>query len=352
MNFATITTYQERLATFKGFWDENSATANQLAATGHVYDRPPLEALEEGSRCVSCSNFVRRELSIRALEGTLASSSSATCEAFPGHFTFHHPGCLRLQVRIPLDPQATVGGLHGGFRIQEMKARWEHRIAAQAVAAPRAQRAQTSSLFSLPTELRLEIYSHILPSLDPITEIVPLNRDSARVVTKAGHEKVGPRDLTKTNILRTCKAIHNEALDMLFATTTYQFGNTKTLYLFLRHIGAAGRALLASIDVYCGSREDAITFALLAMCTKLRAITIRFPRPTISSPASSLWITDGMACLLSLNGLEVVRFAECGRNFPMCMDDSKADAAIIRRELTRPRGEAGGVRWVDGYLDA
>ncbi|KAK4548244.1 hypothetical protein LTR36_010114 [Oleoguttula mirabilis] len=342
--------YPDRLATFHGLWDDNRATATQLAATGHISDRPPLEALEEGSRCVSCSNFVRRELSICALEGSVGTSSAAHEHAF-GSFTLHHPGCIRLQVRIPLDLQATIGGSHGGYRMQDMKSRWERRIAAHQAAPPRTQRPQTSSLFSLPTELRLEIYRHILPSLDSVTEIVPLNRDSARVVTKAGQEKTGPRDLSKTNILRTCKAIHHEALDMLFATTTYQFGSTKLLYLFLRHVGSPGRSLLTSVDVYCGSREDAITFALLATCSKLRRITIRFPRPTITFPGSRIWIMDGMACLLTLSGLEDVKFGDCGANFPMYMNESKPDAAIIRRELTRPRGAAGGVRWVDGYLD-
>lgn len=348
--------YPDRLATFQGFWDDHQATARQLAAIAHVYDRPPLEALEEGSRCISCSAFVRREHSIRALEGSV--SSSGSYEHGFENFVFHLPGCIRLQIRMPLDPQATMGGLHGGFRISDMRSRFERRSTAMPTeAASGEERRQTSSLFSLPTELRLEIYSHVLPSLDSVTEIVPLNRDSARVVTKTGQEKTGPRDLTKANLLRTCKAVHNEALDILYNLTTYKFistkilSATKTLYLFLRHIGKAGRELLRSVDVWCGNREDALAFALLATCSKLRAITIRLPRPVVLFPGAPIWCIDGMACLLSLSGLEEVRFGDCGPEFKMHMDESKHDAAIIKRELTRARGTAGSVRWVDGYLD-
>ena len=351
LSISDTTAYPDRLATFHGFWDNHPATACQLAAIGHVYDRPPLEALEEGSRCVSCSKFVRRELSIRALEGSLGSSSTRDYDgAFEG-FSFHHPSCIRLQVRIPLEPQATLGGLYGGSRFQEMRSRWEQWQKVMSGAAPVMQRPQTSSLFSLPTELRLDIYSMILPSMDNVTEIVPINRDSSRVVTKMGQEKTGPRDLTKANLLRTCKAIHNEALDILYTRTTYQFGNAKILYLFLRHIGTAGREIITSVDVYCGSREDAITLALLATCPKLRSITIRLPRPRLLLPRSPLWLLDGIACLLSLDGMEEVRFGDCGANYPMAMDDNKSDAEIVRRELTRPKGTSGNVRWVDGYLD-
>ena len=51
------TTYAERLQTFEGLWDEYQAAARQLAAIGHVCDKPPLEALEAGSRCISCGMF-------------------------------------------------------------------------------------------------------------------------------------------------------------------------------------------------------------------------------------------------------------------------------------------------------
>ncbi|TKA31348.1 hypothetical protein B0A50_02193 [Salinomyces thailandicus] len=346
MEYVSTSTYPDRLATFSGYWDDQEATARQLAAIGHVYDRPPLEAIEEGSRCSSCSNFVRRGLSARALEGDTGSYG----ESFE-IFQFHRPHCIRLQVRIPLEPQATFGGLYGGFRMQEMRSRWERKIQPQIAQTSRFHVGQTSSLFSLPTELRLQIYSMILPSLDHVTEIVPINRDSSRVVTRTGQEKTGPRDLTKSNLLRTCRAIHNEALDILYTNRTYRFANAKTLYLFLRAIGRAGRDLLGQIDVYCGSREDAITFALLSTCPKLRAMTIRLPRPKLIFPRSPIWLVDGVACLLFLSGLEDVRFGDCGSNFPHYLNDPKDDAALIRRELTRPKWSPGNIRWVDGYLD-
>ena len=65
-----------------------------------------------------------------------------------------------------------MGGLHGGFKIQSMVSRWERRMANPLGAAPATELPQSSSLFSLPTELRLQIYSLILPYLDAVTEIV------------------------------------------------------------------------------------------------------------------------------------------------------------------------------------
>ncbi|KAI7366384.1 hypothetical protein KC354_g4180 [Hortaea werneckii] len=340
-------TYPDRLETFSGYWDDNEATARQLAAIGHVFDRPPLEAIEEGSRCVSCSCFVKKDLSIRALEG----NSTSNYEQSFKNFTYHRSGCIRLQVRIPLEPQATLGGLHGGFRMHELKSKWESRNQPQEPPLPRFHVGQTSSLFSLPTELRLQIYSMILPALDDITEIVPINRDSARVVTKSGQEKTGPRDLTKSNLLRTCKAIHNEALDLLFTNRVYRFANAKTLYLFLRAIGSTGRALLSRVDIYCGSREDAITFALLATCPKLRHLTLRMPRPRLLFPLAPIWQVDGVACLLALSGLEEVEFKECGASFPRFLREGCHDAELVRRELRRGRGERSCVRWVGGFPD-
>lgn len=235
--------------------------------------------------------------------------------------------------------------------MQEMKSKWEKRTQPHEPPLPRFHVGQTSSLFSLPTELRLQIYTMILPALDDVVEIVPINRDSARVVTKSGQEKTGPRDLTKSNLLRTCKAIHTEAVDILFTNRTYRFANAKALYLFLRAIGSTGRALLSRVDVYCGNREDAITFALLATCPKLRVLTLRVPRPRLLFPLSPIWQVDGIACLLSLSGLEEIGFAECGASFPRFLQDGSHDAELVRRELMRSRGAPSRVRWVGRFPD-
>lgn len=347
MSNITRLAYAERLQTFEGYWDEQQATARQLAAIGHIYDRPPLEVLEEGSRCISCSRFVQRELSIKAL-GDAMSSFRSYEEDFED-FNFHHPNCIRLQVRIPLDPQAVLPGLHG-YRLNDLKRKWERRLAGRPLPPPLGRASQSSSLFSLPTELRLEIYSMILPTLHSTTEIVPLNRDSSRVITQEGFAKTGPRDTTKPNILQTCRAVHEEAADLLYSNTTFRFASSKVMYLFLRSIGKAGRELLKCIDVQCGHREDAVAFALLASCEKLRAITIRLPRPSLLFGHASIWIEDGVACLLTLSGLDEVTFGRCESSINY-MDDSKTDAAIIRRELTRPRGSPGRIRSVNGYLD-
>lgn len=210
---------------------------------------------------------------------------------------------------------------------------------------------QHSSLFVLPTELRLEIYSMIMPSMDTVTEIVPLNRESSRVVTKMAFDKTSRRDTSKCNILLTNKAVYSDAHDMLFATTTYKFDSTKVLYLFLRNIGSHGRQLLKYVDVCCGHREDAVAFSLLAACPELRSITLRLAKTKLlpSNVGRPIWIIDGLASLLELSGLKSVIFSECKDR--VYLGDDTHDAGIVRRELTRSKGAESGVRWVDGIPD-
>ncbi|KAF2718583.1 hypothetical protein K431DRAFT_210955, partial [Polychaeton citri CBS 116435] len=195
---------------------------------------------------------------------------------------------------------------------------------------------QSSSLFSLPPELRLEIYSMVLPRLESEVEIVQLNMDSMRVVTKAGSEKRRPRDLTKVNILATCLAVHNEALDHLYTKATFKFGSTKVLYLFLRHIGNHGRQLLTGIDVVCGNRDDALAFALLATCEKLTRIVIRCPRPKLLLSGAPIWTVNSAACLLSLTGIDTVDFQPTAPGLRH-LGQSEPDVAIVCQALTRPR---------------
>lgn len=338
-------TYLERLRTFEGFWEEHHTTARQLAAIGHVYDRPPLEALEEGSRCITCSAFVRRDRSVQDLGDAPTSSPDDDHD----DFTFHHPNCVRLQVRLPLDRQALLPGRRA-YRMNDLRAHWERKSSTRTAPTQPHRASQTSSLFNLPTEMRVEIYKLILPSLDPVTEIVNLNRDSSRVITSAGYHRTGPRDLTRANILQACRAVNEEAMDLLYTKTTFKFANSKVMYLFLRSIGEAGRGLIKDIDVYCGGREDAVAFALLAGCKKLRSIIIRLPRPMLLFPRAPIWIVDGVSALLALGGLEKVTFGAC-ESFPSCMGDGKPDAAIIVKELTRPRGSPGDHKVILNYLD-
>lgn len=330
--------------TFAGYWDDNEATARQLAALGHVYDG--FAALEEGSYCVSCNAFVKREVSIAALEGPISRISS-TFNKRSDSFTaaVHHPNCVRWQTRIPLDTRNTHDFTHSNSQIDDMKQVFEPK------STPSRPHTQNSSLFVLPTELRLEIYSMIMPAMDCVTAIVPLNRESSQVITHTGFTKTSRRNTTKCNILRTNRAIYNDAHDMLFTGTTFKFDSTRVLYLFLRNIGTHGRQLLKSIDVSCCHREDAVAFSLLAACPELRSITLRIAKTKLLNPnvGKPIWIVDGLACLLELSGLQSVTFAECKDR--VFLEDDMHDAHIVRRELTRPKGTESGVRWIDGMPD-
>ncbi|KAK1810659.1 hypothetical protein LTR12_014983 [Friedmanniomyces endolithicus] len=342
-------TYPERLRAFQDFWNDNEATARQLAAIGHVYDRPPLEALEEGSRCISCSQFVQRVWSVRILEGPMG-SPNGHLDCFEG-FQFHHTGCIHMQVRIPLEAQSIFSPLRYSTNGVADTKDWRKASRAPPQQTDRQQRVQTSFLFTLPVELRLHIYTLVLPQLDDVTEISSLKANRPRIAAMFDR-KPRLRDPTKTNLLRTCQAIHSEALDLLYSKSTFTFDSCTTLYLFLRHIGVHGRAVVRSIDIVCGSREDAIALSLLATCYELQRIA-RFPR-------ASLWLTDGVAALLALRGLQEVRVGNgsgCVKHIgPPCLGRvlaslGRRDAEVVERELARPRGEEGGVRWVDGYMD-
>lgn len=336
MSFAT------RLHTFDDQWPNHQTTARQLAALGHVCDRPPLESLEEGSRCVDCGLFLPKQSSVDALEAPITSSTP---------LSFHNPKCTRLQIRMPLESSRET------LDYSSLVNRWEKRSRAIPPGSRRSQEElhQTSGLFSLPTELRLHIYGYILPSLsdtEHVIEIVPLHRDSTRVITKAGFDRPGPRDKTKANLLLACKTIYLEALDLLYANTTFKVATTRTLYLFLRNIGKVGRQMLRAVDFTCGQREDAVALALLGSCGELRNVTIRLARPKLLfGLMAPLWIADGVSCLLALSGLEDVKFAPCSTKSAMDMNDGKPDAALLRRELMRPKGAPSGVREVEGVLD-
>ena len=309
---------------------------------GHVCDHPPLQ-LDEGSHCVSCDKFIPKATSVVVLEGSISASGLY----IEGWFSFHYPQCERLQLRFPLEGHKV---LRNSIVFSDVHKLWERKVATVPLQRPPhiplPQRTQTSSLFSLPTEIRLEIYSYILPSMHPVNKIVPLHKDSLRMICEDSLFRPRRRDLTKSNLLLSCKAIHSEALDLLFRSTTYKFLNTKDMYLFLRHIGHAGRQLVRSVQVLCGSREDAPAFALLACCEKLRSINIDLPRSKLVWKGAPLWLTDGVACMLALDGLEKV---ECFMtNMHTTWQRSGqvpifASAAYVKEQLSRKKGTASDV---------
>ena len=357
---ATNESYDERLDTFSDYWDDHEATARQLAAIGHVYDRPPLAALEQGSRCVSCSAFVKRETSIAVLEGPIGRRSrSGNGNHEWADCAFHRAGCIRLQVRIPLDIAAKApGSVLNRLTTHHRLSTTADSFRGPVVSAGLQQSAlvQRASLLTLPTELRLYIYNMLLPDIPKITSVIPDEEAMFRVRPRCLAEEERTSTPGTLSILCTCEAIRQEVLDLLFKQRVFRFeslpnrrprsSSTKIMYLFLRRIGSRGRALIRNVDVQTGSREDALAFSLLASCPALKSVTLRHPHPNIMIPRAPIWYVDGIACLLSLRGMENIEFAE-GQN-PQCLRASSIDASAIRKELTRNRYERGGIRWLDG----
>lgn len=112
-----------------------------------------------------------------------------------------------------------------------------------------------------------------------------------------------------------------------------------------------GRDRVRGLDVTCGQREDAVAFALMGCCGRLRSLTIRLARPRLLFPMAPLWVSEGVATLLALSGLEEVRFGACCENAKVDLGEGMHDAGVLRRELMRKKGEVSGVRDVDGVLD-
>jgi len=294
---------------------------------------------------MDCGHFLPMATSVSALESSLVITNSL--------LAFHEPKCTRLQLRMPLEATRSAA-----LDYSSLVDRWERRShptsptpSSSTSHHPQPSLPQTSHMFRLPTELRLQIYSYILPSVSALTEIVPLHRDSPRTITKTGFSRPGPRDKTKANLLLACRAIYTEALDLLFRNTVFKLDTTRALFLFLRNIGPVGRQRVRAIDVTCGQREDAVAFALLGSCEALKSLTLRLARPRLLFPMAPLWVSEGVACLLALSGLEEVKFGEsCGAQ-RVDLGEGMHDAAVLRRELTRTRGVASGVREVCGVLD-
>jgi hypothetical protein len=345
---ATSLSLPERLLSFEGYWDEDEATARQLAAIGHVYDRPPLAALDEGTYCISCGAFVRREDSITSLQESIFKAPTRR-ENVTKTFAFHKSNCIRLQLRIPLELQTAPGRLHSLVHSSHGPYPGSQVTKLDNLSCG-VREARSHPLLALPTEIKMQIYSMIMPAMDRFTTIIATDREGTCLSTLSSFEERRLHILRRLHLLRTCSSIYDDARDIFFHATTYKFESSRVMYLFLRHIGSHGRQLLRSVDVVCGSREDAIAFALLAACPRLRSLAIRLPRPKLlPGNRASLWILDGLACLLELSGLEEVTFGEC--DVLPYLSDNTHDAEVLRRELTRPRGARSGIRWVDGFPD-
>jgi hypothetical protein len=330
--------YATRLETFSasGQWTDNLTTARQLSVLGHVSDHPPLQ-LEIGSHCIACDKFIPQATSIGVLEGSISSSGTYV----NGSFSFHITRCERLQLRFPLEPHKS---LRRSIDFSKVRGMWERKVqqnqAREVEFLPRAS--QSSSLFSLPTEVRLIIYDYVLPSVHGVNKMMPLHRDSMRIVPEDTLFRPRRLDTTKANLLLTCKVMHSEALNLLYTGGTFRFDCSRDLYLFLRGIGHWGRQLLTSVELTSGDREDAIALSLLASCERLNTFTIRINRAKLVWRDAPMWVHEGAACLLALDGLETasvrtLNYVPTSSNVPVRVGSSPMEA-YIEKQLLRPRG--------------
>lgn len=340
----SASSYLDRLRTFDDYWTDARATARQLAAIGHVADRPPLESIEEGSRCISCSHFVAKDTSVLILEGDVNPEKFDTLDVPE----FHRAGCIRLQVRLPFEqPQWFIdsSSMHGSFKARV--SRFETQSRQEQAEASSGSTRFKARFFSLPTEIRLQIYQQILPACESTTEIVQVDRDSMRITTAQALHRPRAHDPTQSSILRVCHTTYHEVLDLIFSHRTFVFASSKLLYMFLRRIGRPGRSLLRSIDCTFGQREDAVTFALLSTCDALEHVSLHLGRQELMLAYAPLWVEDGVACLLDINGLRGVEYASKGN---LLAQGNSHDAVVVRRELTRERGSPCMVATMNGRL--
>lgn len=348
---------------------------------GHIADRPPIEAIEEGSHCITCNIFLPKEDALRALEGPLC-RNHVNGDGMPTVPNLHHPNCGRLQVRIPLEGRTVLTGSWSSYRsIRRESSRVEEdddeaeeddqegeEDATQTQTRHHnwktpSSKQQQSRLLSLPTELLLEIASYLFPVFPPELQIMPLARDSPHLTTyprlryppqpSSPSSPTPPPTTTFLSLLSTSLTLHTTLLPLLYPpSTTFNFPSSSTLYLFLRHISHAGRLALRHLSLpFSPSRSDAPTLALLSTCPNLRSLTLRIPRAVLLDPRPSLWQIESLATLLEISGLERVEFAGGGGGNTTYMDSTHADGQFLIEKLTRPRGSPSGVRWVGGYPD-
>ena len=346
---------------------------------GHIADRPPIEAIEEGSHCISCNIFLPKEDALRALEGPLC-RNHVNGDGMPTVPNLHHPNCGRLQVRIPLEGRTVLTGSWSSYRsIRRESSRMEEdedddeaedddggkEDATQTRHDSKKPLASSSNpqsrLLSLPTELLLEIASYIFPAFPSELQIMPLARDSPHLTAYPRlRYPPQPDSLPSTmllssflSLLATSRSLHNTLLPLLYPpSTTFAFASSSTLYLFLRQISHAGRRALRHLSIpFSPSRCDAPTLALLSTCPNLRTLTLRIPRAVLLDPRPSLWQIESLATLLEISGLEEVEFEGGGGGNTTYMDSTHADGQFLIEKLTRPRGSPSGVRWVGGYPD-
>lgn len=238
--------YAERLDTFKdSYWDDSMATARQLAAMGHASDRPPLESLEQGSRCISCSFFMSKRSSIEWLDGSINHDAFLMAQ----HHDFHHERCERLAIRMP---HRTPGNLHLTTKFLKRSARKSCLQYTNNRFVLQDSGADESLFWRLPVELRLQIYSYVLPKLKKNLAIVLRSATSLQLAIFTGFQAFTGRRPGGLQLLKTCQTMHDEALGDIYERTLFRFESTKLLYIFLRRIGQRGRRLLKAVDVRCG----------------------------------------------------------------------------------------------------
>ena len=369
-------TYGQRLSTFQRDWSDALDVAVQLAAIGYE-SIGVVCGTGVTARCISCTGWIEKSFAIKAIGNVLPRQSQDLFKLLL--FKFHRRGCVRFPLSLPRGlGNYGIIGLPNFYRLPyvnegtpNVNERFDAQQECDEIQTPRV------GLFSLPTEIRLKIYAMVLPRLERTTRMGLLQEDvngaewgdpyapgeaSSTYEVTSSRRSPSPSlppswepPVSKLSIACTCRMMRDEALDLLYSQTTFQFHGiegTKQMHLFLTTVGAAARQMITSVDVECGTCEDAAAFALLSTCPRLRSITLRLPRQILLLPQSPIWVTECVDCMLSLRALTYVVIADpfqyqtWYRNqrglhtcIPpsMCRINRSPDAELVIRMLTRPR---------------
>lgn len=141
------------------------------------------------------------------------------------------------------------------------------------------------TFFTLPVELRLRIYDHVLISRwYPGEKLWPMDRDKKMIMVddRIDEKASGSDTFTSPALLRTCRTIYLEASPILYTKNSFGVRDPRSLTAFMQQIGSTNtrylRTLILRVTPSLSTSESWVKLLdnLAQNLTGLRKITIVF----------------------------------------------------------------------------
>jgi hypothetical protein len=206
------------------------------------------------------------------------------------------------------------------------------------------------TLFSLPGEVRMIIWRHVLVFPGVIT-LVPNKRDAYQQ--------------TVLQLLCICRSIKGEAFHLFYWHNTLRFCSPVALYQFLNTLNQRRRQAIQSIVVagfglhYTSAQICAKAFSMLSLCPNLTRLQVDLaldnPWTIISQPPhgrpTQEWqnFQEGLDCLESLRGLTRVSIRGLSSFDFMTVQEFNRSEAILK-EVEHERASKIKEKWLQSPI--